>query len=181
MKELLKRIKEISVIDYNGRMDHEEWDGSLTLSGIKRLIYGIWHDGRNEYGDSMKIQMCHHAHVMYEALIEEYKDKLEPFMMGISSTIPDDIRLKIYRKVYSIIIGEDHMFTLCLNISEVAIAIGASRDHLTDMYVYPHNYPELFKYKKPGNGGYWWPKSDKQSRVIALDKAINTLSNKLNM
>lgn len=69
---LLREIKAIVKKDYN-ESDWDEWDGKVSFSGIKRMIYGIWNEGKNEKNEDMTCWMSPTAKKMYRDLIDKYK------------------------------------------------------------------------------------------------------------
>jgi len=64
----------------NYEFDEMEWDGTLSYSGIKRLVFGLWHDGKNEKEENMTEYMPYQARQMYKQLINEYSNTPEPII-----------------------------------------------------------------------------------------------------
>ena len=64
-REILEEIKKILQLENNLK---------TTFSGVKRMLYGIWENGENEYGDDMSCHMPIDAQSAYKALIEKYKN-----------------------------------------------------------------------------------------------------------
>ncbi len=69
---ILKELKKINEIDYKETSDNDYWDGTLSFSGIKRMIYGLWNDGKNEKGEDMLKHMSPTAEKKYKAMIKKY-------------------------------------------------------------------------------------------------------------
>jgi len=71
VKDLLTDLKEVNELDYFGE------NRNIVFIGLKRMIYGIWHNGMNELGDNMIFDMNMKAKILYLSLIEKYKNKKE--------------------------------------------------------------------------------------------------------
>ena len=72
MKTLLKELKEVIEIDYKESNGYD-WDGSVSYSGVKRLIYGLWHKGKNEKCEDMIKWMSPTARKKYKSMIRKYE------------------------------------------------------------------------------------------------------------
>ena len=72
---ILKELKTIIEIDYNETNDNEYWDGTVSFSGIKRMIYGLWNNGKNEKDEDMLKHMSPTAEKKYKAMIKKYSKK----------------------------------------------------------------------------------------------------------
>lgn len=72
-KEILIGIKEVNKLDYEGRDKiHNGWDGSLSFSGVKRMIYGLWNEGKNEDNCNMVPHFSTKAQYKYKDMIKKY-------------------------------------------------------------------------------------------------------------
>lgn len=68
---LLDALKEIVRLDYEEQVregENGDWDGSSTYTGIKRMLYGLWHEGKNEKGENMVMHMAYQARQAYKQL-----------------------------------------------------------------------------------------------------------------
>ncbi len=83
IRQILKIIAAINRLEYleyslvDGHNNWSGWDGTLSLEGIKRMIYGIWHDGYNELGQNMLTGSAIYSIQLYHTLIELCKDTPE--------------------------------------------------------------------------------------------------------
>jgi len=65
--KVLNSIEAMSTDDY-----YSDWDGSLEFSGIKRVVYSLWHEGYNELGENMMDWMDDTAKDYYVEMIQKY-------------------------------------------------------------------------------------------------------------
>lgn len=75
---ILREIKSVIVADMEEQYDNNQmydWDGTVSFEGIKRLIYGLWNEGKNELNQDMIRWMSPKAKELYSELIEKYKYK----------------------------------------------------------------------------------------------------------
>ena len=72
---ILKELKNIIQIDYNETNDNEYWDGTVSFSGVKRMIYGLWNNGKNEKDEDMLKHMSPTAEKKYKSMIKKYSKK----------------------------------------------------------------------------------------------------------
>ena len=70
LMRILIRIKTIVEADISLE---DDYSGTISFSGIKRMIYGIWHDGKNEQNHDMVI------HFNNETSKQLYKDLMLKF------------------------------------------------------------------------------------------------------
>lgn len=82
---ILREIKSVIIADKNEQYNNNQmfdWDGTVSFEGIKRLIYGLWNDGKNEFNQDMIRWMSPKAKELYIKLIQKYKNrsKLEVFL-----------------------------------------------------------------------------------------------------
>lgn len=82
---ILREIKSVIIADKNEQYNNNQmydWDGTVSFEGIKRLIFGIWNDGKNEFNQDMIRWMSPKAKELYIKLIQKYKNrsKLEVFL-----------------------------------------------------------------------------------------------------
>ncbi|GAB3975917.1 hypothetical protein GCM10028806_34550 [Spirosoma terrae] len=56
LREILVELRHINALDYSEYQTNytiytkKTWKGNLRYSGIKRMIYSLWHNGMNELG-----------------------------------------------------------------------------------------------------------------------------------
>ena len=80
-KEILIKLKE--VIDLDSKYSEDfGWDGIISFTGLKRLLYGLWNDGKNELSQDMTIYMAIEARIKYFELIELCRN-IEPMTIYI--------------------------------------------------------------------------------------------------
>lgn len=76
LRQILERINEVRKADFED--NQFDWDGTLSFNGIKRMVYGLWNDGKTEDGSDMIRWMSPTARRMYRELMEEVEnDKIE--------------------------------------------------------------------------------------------------------
>ena len=73
LTKILVSIRIIHRIDVTGQYTFGDTSNDLSLSGYKRMVYGIWHNGKNEDGHSILEWMTSDARELYIILIDEYK------------------------------------------------------------------------------------------------------------
>lgn len=74
-KEILTDIK--NIITLERKYDDEYYP---SIIGMKRLIFGLWHNGENELGDNMIMWMEYDVKKLYVSLIDKYKHYKEPII-----------------------------------------------------------------------------------------------------
>lgn len=75
---ILREIKSVIITDRDEQHDNNQmldWDGSVSYEGIKRLIFGIWNNGKNEFNQDMIKWMSPKAKELYVELIKKYKNR----------------------------------------------------------------------------------------------------------
>lgn len=72
LKSILIELKEVNNYDYKENQIYDDWDGSLSFNGVKRLIYGLWHNGENELGHNLLKHMSKTAKKKYKTMIKKY-------------------------------------------------------------------------------------------------------------
>jgi hypothetical protein len=77
-RKLLKELKKVNEVDYDSRRKAKTlhgWDGTLSYSGFKRHIYGVWHSGHNEQETNMIENMHPKAQKLYWKVIKKWSMK----------------------------------------------------------------------------------------------------------
>jgi len=72
-QDLMRIIKEVTKLEAEANQDGS-WDGSVSPLGIKRMIYGVFHNGFNESGEDMVQHMEDAAKERYLRLIADHQD-----------------------------------------------------------------------------------------------------------
>jgi hypothetical protein len=74
----LKKVFQLETQEYDyEQCDLEDWAGEVSFNGIKRYIYGLWHNGENEQGHDMISNMGENTKEEYEKLMAKYSNKKE--------------------------------------------------------------------------------------------------------
>lgn len=75
---ILREIKAVIITDRDEQYENNQmfdWDGTVSFEGIKRLIFGIWNNGKNEFNQDMIKWMSPKAKGLYLELIQKYKNR----------------------------------------------------------------------------------------------------------
>ena len=70
LKQLIQFVIMINTIEYGDSQVDDGWDGHISYTGIKRLIYGLFHNGCNELNCNMLQYMPVGAAILYSAMIQ---------------------------------------------------------------------------------------------------------------
>ena len=84
MRELLEDVAKLNKLDYKEYLRSNEgdcfWDGNITFSGIKRVIYSLWHEGENEKGDDITFDYVGKSVKLYQEMVEKYSKEKMPVL-----------------------------------------------------------------------------------------------------